>query len=92
MQIATANNQLVPAPVRAAKAAEAVPTVKGVGDTFQRTVALTEPSLAHKVALYSAAATLVAGVILGVLGRPGMAIACVLSAAVDGVVAFFTRR
>lgn len=83
----------VPTPVRTAKAAAPAPTpLKGALDTYQKAATTKPASTTSQWALWSAGASLAAGIVLGVLGRPGMAIACVLSAAVDGAVAFFTRN
>ncbi|MDB5096169.1 MAG: hypothetical protein JWM80_590 [Cyanobacteria bacterium RYN_339] len=90
MQIAAANNS-VPAPVRTARAAAAATPVKAVLDSYQKANEA-PPSKISQAALWSAGASLAAGVILGVMGRPGMAIACALSAIVDGAVAWFTRK
>ena len=85
MSISAVNT--VPAPVRTAKAAAPAPTpLKGALDSYQKAATAKPATTTSQWALWSAGATLAAGVVLGVLGRPGMAIACVLSAAVDGAV------
>jgi hypothetical protein len=90
MRIA-ASNQTVPAPVRTARAAAATPTVKGVLDTYKKTQEA-PPSKMSQYALWSAGASLAAGVVLGVLGKPAAAVVCVLSAVADGIVALVTRH